>query len=279
MMNRISVNRKRRGLSPLLATVLLLGITIAAGGAVYALYTGSTTTASNTNSIRVDSATAVKGSNHADFAITISNAGNTPWDTLEVWLANGPSSKPILYEALHEIAVSDLSEEVDNPLRLEGIVRGTDGGGFGIGRKFVLSVNEPGSRTVPVAVPGFVAGTDDIQEIDGSFDTTAAVTCTVDDIDVDGDGTGDLDSCTVFTRKEMDSPIAPGESMRFYADLILEKTIDATSISELSTGNLSRIDLIPTFVDVGDEIAVNIRAVGTDGQEAQFQTVVIVHGA
>lgn len=103
-MGRIFTNRKRKGISPILATVILMGITVAAGGIVYSIWTGSSTSASSQNQIRVESVTAVKGSNHADFALTVGNIGTNPWKKVEVWVSKEATSRPLLYEELHEMA-------------------------------------------------------------------------------------------------------------------------------------------------------------------------------
>lgn len=281
---RTLANKKRRGLSPLLATVILLGVTVAAGGAVYSIYTGSSAAVSSSNVIKVDSATAVKGSQHADFAITVTNAGTNPWKAIEVWVGKEATGRPILYEELHEM-VTGLGEtgNTDNPLRAEAIGTLSDGFGVGIGRKFVLKIDEdadatkgaPASRKVAIEAPNFTVGTDVLQKLDAKFKGGAAGDC----VSEDPDGAGPLTTdtvCNIRTTKALASPIGPGQSMRFYADLLLKDTLSSTT----QTGLDIRVSeqLKPTFVTVGDELVVNIKVVTVDGEEAQMQTVVKVTG-
>lgn len=282
---------KRKGLSPILATVILIGITVAAGGAVYAIWTGSSTQASSSNVIRVDSLTAVKGSNHADFAITVTNSGSTPWKAIEVWVAKEATGRPILYEELHEMAnglgcTSDGKEcNTDNPLRTEAIGTLNDGFGVGIGRKFVLKIDEdpldtkgaPASRPVAIEVPtSFNVGTDPLNDLDSKWKGGAAADCSTTLIDTDGDAGGDKPGCTVRTTKALTEPIGAGKSMRFYADLILSNTLSSATKDGLKLRTNEQ--LLPAFVSVGDELVVNIRTIGINNEEAQIQTVVQVTG-
>jgi flagellin-like protein len=282
-MNNI-LTRKRKGISPILATVILIGITVAAGGAVYTIWTGTSAQASSSNTIRVDSLTAVKGSNHADFSITVTNSGSTPWKAIEVWVSKEATSRPILYEELHEMAQgTDQTGNTANPLRTEAIGTTSDGFGVGIGRKFILKIDEdpsstagaPATRTVAIEAPAsFAVGTDNLKELDSKY--VGSTTCTDNLIDTDGTGGGDRDGCTVRTTMALTEPIGAGKSVRFYADLLLSNTLSSATKSGLET----RINeqLAPTFVNVGDELVVNIRTIGINNEEAQMQTVVQVTG-
>jgi hypothetical protein len=71
-------------------------------------------------------------------------------------------------------------------------------------------------------------------------------------------------------------PIGAGKSVRFYADLLLSNTLSSAT----KNGLQDRINeqLEPAFVNVGDELVVNIRAIGINNEEAQMQTVVQVTG-
>ncbi|MGH9876334.1 MAG: archaellin/type IV pilin N-terminal domain-containing protein [Nitrososphaerales archaeon] len=276
------MTRKRKGLSPILATVILIGITVAAGGAVYAIWTGSSASASSSNVIRVDSLTAVKGSNHADFAITVTNSGSTPWKTIEVWASKEATGRPILYEELHEMATGtsltadQAAAEIKNPLRAEAIGKTSDGFGIGIGRKFVASTTAPAERTV--AVEGLAVPSDGkFNFIDSKWKgSTPAADCSTTLIDTTGDGTGDEAGCKVRTTMRLNSPIGAGQSMRFYADLIMSNTLDTSTKDGL--GLRVNEQLAPVTINVGDELVVNIRVIGINNEEAQIQTVVQVTG-
>ena len=283
---RIPATRKRRGLSPLLATVILLGVTVAGGGAVYSIYTGSSSAVSSSNVIKVTSVTAVKGSNHADFAITVTNAGTNPWKQIDVWVGKEATGRPILYEELHEMATGlTESGNTDNPLRAEAIGTVSDGFGVGIGRKFILKIDDdtdtqkgaPAKRTVAVEAPTtFAVGTDTLHELDSKWKGGSAADCSTTKIDTNGDGTGDKAGCDVRTTKAITTPIGPGQSVRFYADLLLSNTLSSTTLAGLN----ARVNeqLQPAYVSAGDELVVNIRVITVDGEEAQMQTMVKVTG-
>jgi|GEM_PF-5037270 len=282
-MNNTLVNKKRKGLSPLLATVILLGVTVAAGGAVYSIYTGSSTAVSASNTIQVETVNAVKGSNHADLTATVKNVGTAPWKSLEIWIGKEAGSRPILYEELHEIARGDASGDVDNPLRAEALAVLSDGTPAALGRKFVLETGTtlPKSRDV-TAYPS--AQVTDLMDLDGKW-SGATVTCASG-----ADTKPDLDGiqCKVFTGKRLSAPIAPGQSIRVYADVLLPNQLRTTEDTPseilgtlsgtLGVGNNPAgspiIDL-----NVGDELTFNVKAVTVDGQEVQMQSVIRLVGA
>jgi flagellin-like protein len=118
-------SRTHRGLSPILAVVVLLGITVVAGGMVFSLFSSSATTASTTDVIQIENAQAVKGSGHSDFTLTVKNAGSQPWTEVELTISKSELSEPIIYAALHE-AVSGCDTTFDTAVN---ICDGTGNGG------------------------------------------------------------------------------------------------------------------------------------------------------
>jgi len=270
--------RRKKGVSPILATVILLGITVAAGGAVYAIWTGQSTQISASNLIQIDTVNAVKGSNHADFTITVKNIGTSPWKELEVWIGQEAGSRPILYEELHEIARGDTSPtaDLDNPLRAEALAVLSDGTPAALGRKFVMAIDDkyPRSREVTAYPSAQVAN---LQTLDGKW-SGPAVAC-----NADANGVLDGTQCTVFTGKKLKEPVAPGQTMRFYADILLPghlRTSEDTPqeiLGVVGTGNNPAGNPI-TSLNVGDELVVNVKAITVDGQEVQMQSVVRLIG-
>jgi len=282
-MNNTLVNKKRKGLSPLLATVILIGVTVAAGGAVYSIYTGSSTAASASNTIQIETVNAVKGSNHADFTATVKNVGTSPWKSLEIWVGKEAGSRPVLYEELHEIARGDANGDLDNPLRAEAIAVLSDGTPAALGRKFVLETGTslPKSRDV-TAYPS--AQVTDLKALDGKW-SGATVSCASG-----ADTKTDLDGiqCKIFTGKRLSQPIAPGQTIRVYADMLLPNQLRTTEDAPseilvnlsgtLGTGNNPMGNPI-IDLNLGDELVVNVKAVTVDGQEVQTQSVVRLIGA
>jgi|APFre7841882654_1041346.scaffolds.fasta_scaffold27185_3 flagellin-like protein len=70
------MRRNRRGISPLIATIILISITIAAGLTVYALVSNMVGTMSATLDIQIQSIDIVKAGSNTLIAATIKNSGN-----------------------------------------------------------------------------------------------------------------------------------------------------------------------------------------------------------
>lgn len=267
-MNNTLVSKKRKGLSPLLATVILIGVTVAGGGAVYSLYTGSSATAGASNAIQIEAVNAVKGSNHADFTATVKNAGTSAWKSLEVWVGKEAGSRPVLYEELHE-AAAGTGGEIENPLRTEAIAVLSDGTPAALGRKFVLATEGLPKQREVTAYPS--AQNANLKNLDGKW-SGSTVNC-ASDTNTGLNGT----QCTVYTGKRLSGPIEPGQTIRVYADMLLPGQIKSTDIPA-SPGNNPMLNPI-VDLRLGDELTVNVKAVTVDGQEVQAQTVVRLIGA
>ena len=76
---RLSKNKK--AISPLIATIILIAITIAGGLVVYALFTSTASVASAKAQVQIDSMDLVKTSTGTVFTITVKNTGNKPLAT------------------------------------------------------------------------------------------------------------------------------------------------------------------------------------------------------
>ena len=74
----------KRGISPLLATVILIAITVAAGLTIYTLYFSTFSTVTASLDIQVISIDIVKASGTMLVSATIKNTGNKPIDTCTV---------------------------------------------------------------------------------------------------------------------------------------------------------------------------------------------------
>jgi flagellin-like protein len=72
--------RKIRAISPLIATIILIAITIVGGLLIYNLFFATSSTASSTSAISVQNIDLVVpgGSGDVQFSITIKNTGNKP---------------------------------------------------------------------------------------------------------------------------------------------------------------------------------------------------------
>lgn len=122
-----SLFSKRRGVSPILATVILLGISVVGGGLAFAVFSSGMTTASQNNVIAIENAQAVKGTDHADITATVKNAGGKPWTSIEMTVAKTELREPILYESLHENVVGCATDDLTK-MNNDGICAGTGDG-------------------------------------------------------------------------------------------------------------------------------------------------------
>ena len=293
---------KRRAISPILATVVLLGITVVAGGLVFSIFSTGATTAITTNTIVIENAQAVKGSNHADLTATIKNGGSKPWTTIEMTVAKSDLSEPLLYESLHENVNGCAADcyssttltagtNLDNPLRAQWIASldktgGTtgiadSGEGISAGRKFVISTSDPSVRTVSIpngtAIyeqmknnPTTARTSSDIPSASFCTPTTSATSCTTYFKALDSSTKGEIYckevtggfECKVATHQKISSPVSAGNTVQIYADVFTK------AVTKLNN----------QFVQSGDNLVVNIVTKNADGGDARVQTIIKVSG-
>jgi len=83
--------KQKRGISPLIATIILIAICIAGGALVYSIFFSTASTLNATGQLNVQSITLVKDtSGNTVFAMTIKNVSNKPFNSLNVTLASEP---------------------------------------------------------------------------------------------------------------------------------------------------------------------------------------------
>ena len=76
----------RKGISPLIATIILIGICVAGGLLIYNIFFSTTGTITQRGQVEVVTVDLVKSSGGTTFSITIKNTGNKPVVTLQVTL-------------------------------------------------------------------------------------------------------------------------------------------------------------------------------------------------
>jgi flagellin-like protein len=95
--------KRSRGISPLIATIILIAITVVGGLLVYSIFTSTSNTMSAKALVSVETVDLVKDTDgNANFNIVIKNAGNKPIKELKVKLASEnettvdlPDGKPL----------------------------------------------------------------------------------------------------------------------------------------------------------------------------------------
>mgnify|MGYP001596114022 CR=1 FL=1 len=299
--------QSRRAISPILATVVLLGITVVAGGLVFSIFTTGASTASTTNTIVIENAQAVKGSNHADLTATIKNGGSKPWTTIEMTVAKSDLSEPLLYESLHEniqgcvksdgTAASNQSEctkfakNLDNPLRSQWVAHldktgGTagvadKGEGISSGRKFVISTSDPSIRTtvVPkntsvynlITGNGTDAATNNITTGESCATGTSFTECTTLFNQLDPI-TGKVFCKLTETNGDVECKVATHQQITSPVGPGNSVQIYADAFTKSITG------LNNQFIQSGDNLVVNIVTKNADGGDARVQTIIKVSG-
>ena len=84
MAKLMRIHKNRRGISPLIATIILISITIAVGLTVYALTSSMVGIMSSTLDIQIQSIDIVKAGSNTLVAATIKNSGNIQITTCSV---------------------------------------------------------------------------------------------------------------------------------------------------------------------------------------------------
>jgi len=93
----MNVAKSRKAVSPLLATIILIAITVAAGLVIYNLFFSSVGTMSSTLQVDIISCDLVKTASPSKvlLSITVKNTGNRPITTCKVSIwDNTPTEKP-----------------------------------------------------------------------------------------------------------------------------------------------------------------------------------------
>jgi flagellin-like protein len=78
--------KRSRGISPLIATIILIAITVVGGLLVYSIFTSTSNTMSAKALVSVETADLVKSADGVHFSIVVKNAGNKPMTDLEIKL-------------------------------------------------------------------------------------------------------------------------------------------------------------------------------------------------
>ncbi|MGD6805851.1 MAG: archaellin/type IV pilin N-terminal domain-containing protein [Candidatus Bathyarchaeia archaeon] len=93
-MNLHRTLRQKRGISPLIATIILIAICIAGGALVYSIFFSTANTLSSSTQVNVQTASLIKDSaGNVNFTMTVKNVGNKPIDTISITLASEPPAQ------------------------------------------------------------------------------------------------------------------------------------------------------------------------------------------
>ena len=307
---------KHKGVSPILATVVLLGITVVGGGIAFAFFSTSATTASITDVIAIENAQAVKGTNHADITATVKNAGSQPWTKVEMTVSKSELSEPILYESLHEVVAgcTDATTESncvdapkdsslaaggrDNPMRAQWLVSldkasGTTnvadfGEGAAAGRKLVFD-NKDDYRTLQILNGTAVARlfgqslADNGNQINSDMTvcdlSSTSANCIVTFQELDASTDGNAIWCDPGTPTQRAAGIWATCDMYTHTNIEDDPVSAGESIYFYADAFVQEIPgLNNQVVRVGDNIVANIFSENGDGGTARVQTIIKVTG-
>lgn len=305
------VLKSRKAISPILATVVLLGITVVAGGLVFSLFSTSAASSSNTDVIAIQNAQAVKGTNHADITATVKNAGSQPWTKIEMTVGKTELSEPILYESLHEnvagctastYSSSSCADDVgsagnrDNPMRAQWLIsldktggeenKADPGEGAAVGRKLVFeSIDD--YRTITIlngtAVAPLFGGTDqnDSSTLSTKMQNLGITACSPT---TDTNCTTQFDALdnvagNIFCSSSTDDTIAATCRVFTHTNIEDSPISPGQSVYFYADAFTNEIPgLNNQVLRVGDNLVVNIASENGDGGTARVQTIIKVAG-
>lgn len=245
------VFHKHKALSPLLATVILIGVTVAAGGAVYGIFNQGVGLAGDANIITVQDVNMVATADHGSFSMTIKNGGNNAWKSVAINAVKDQLPAAIFYRPITWSASGVSHNEIDPvfPSNVVDLKSGDSNGGLiGIGNLISYSTENPvlfgpapfGLTLQPSTLCAGIPN--DMSSI--SF------------VDVDGNCSNGIQS---YVGKKLDSPVEPGNTLSPAAFILTKPVLN-------SSGNpLFDHD----FVMKGDTIVVSIIVETTDGSKTQ----------
>ena len=225
-------SKTKRGLSPLLAVVILLGVTVAAGGAVFSIYNQQAKGLDSNMSMRIDNAQANVLTEHGDFTATITNTGTQAWTEISVALHTGLGEHPPLLYSHGE-------DELE-----------------GSGLLATRFADANSTSTEPV----LYMGTDLVA-------STEPLTVALADITECGTSTN---SGTVSTGDPLDynidiEPVGPGEQIAFRMHLTVENQFDGSCNADLDADFGDN----KWYAQPGQTVSMIVSAVGDQGGSSE----------
>lgn len=238
---------KRRAVSPILATVLLLGVAVVGGGMTFALMSQASSTAIESSNITVPDVNLIATNEHGSFSMTIKNSGTKAWKSVAINAYKGQLPAVIFYRPLGW-SVSDGSFAPDDavvPSKVADLLPTDNTSGvIGIGNLISYSSTNPTKwfmtfhpSTLCNSATGLIGGED------YSW----------------ADSNGCIAGFSPFVGNKLANPIEPGMTLS-PASFVLTKPITD------STGSL----LFPhDTVKKGDKLVLSIIVENTDGSKTQ----------
>lgn len=238
---------KRRAISPILATVLLLAVTVVGGGLAYTTFIQASSTATESSGITVLDINLIATDEHGSFSMTIKNSGTKSWKSVAVNAYKGQLPAVIFYRPLGWV-ISDGSFAPDDAVIPSKVadLSPTDNtsGVIGIGNLISYNTANP-TQWFMTFHPATLCDT--TTGLIGGEDYSWA------------DSNGCIGGFSPFVGSKLANPIEPGMTLS-PASFVLTKPMTD------STGAL----LFPhDTVKKGDKLVISIIVENTDGSKTQ----------
>jgi flagellin-like protein len=241
--------KSRRGVSPILAVIVLLGITVVAGGLVYSIFAQVSSTASESNIISVLETNLQVTNDHGSLSMTIKNAGTKSWKSVSINGFKGEVPAVIFYRPASWI-VSGTSAFLPSdpvfPSKLIDLDPTSTNAGTIIGLGNLMFYGEEPNK--------FGATSRTLWPDNATF--CAESYSKISWADAQGDCS---DGFQTYNGMQMNEPIEPGTTIS-PASFVLTRQL---------TNSVTGDPLPHDFVKKGETIVISIIVESTDGSKSQ----------
>lgn len=238
---------KRRAVSPILATVLLLGVTVVTATLVLTTFTQASSTAIESSGITVLDTNLIATDEHGSFSLTIKNSGTKAWNSVAINAYKGQLPAVIFYRPLGW-SVSDGSFAPDDaviPSKVADLLPTDNTSGvIGIGNLISYSSTNPVQwfmtfhpSTLCNSVTGLIGGED------YSW----------------ADSNGCIAGFSPFVGSKLANPIEPGMTLSPASFVLTKPITDSTGALLFSHDTVNK----------GDKLVISIIVGNTDGSKTQ----------
>ncbi|NIT99553.1 MAG: hypothetical protein GWN01_00995 [Nitrosopumilaceae archaeon] len=241
--------KSRRGVSPILAVVVLLGITIAGGSIVFSVFGQASSTATESNAVSILDSNLQITNNHGSLSMTIKNTGTKSWESVSINAYKGEIPQVIFYRPASWIVSGTDAFLPSDPVFPSKLVD--------------LEPSSSETSTV-IGIGNLMFWGEEPNKFGATSRTLwpdATTFCTesynkISWADAEGDCS---DGFQTYNGKEITKPIEPGDTISA-ASFVLTRQLENSV-----TG-----DPLPhEFVKKGDTLVISIIVEATDGSRSQ----------
>jgi flagellin-like protein len=241
--------KKRRAVSPVLAVVVLLGITVVAGGMVFTTFGQLSSTASESNAISVLESNLQVIKDHGSLSMTIKNIGTKSWESVSINAYKGEVPAVIFYRPASWI-VSGTSAFLPSdpvfPSKLVDLDSSSSNAGTVIGIGNLMFYGEEPNK--------FGATSRTLWPDSTTF--CAESYSKISWADAQGDCT---DGFQTYNGMQMSNPIEPGKTISPASFILTRQLVNSVTLDPLPHD----------FVIKGETIVISIIVETADGSKSQ----------